>query len=136
MDTGPSIQVLFQLGEEMVGKGVVRWLSAAVLSVALVVAAVAPGGAVGSPRGGGGDSPTLWSGLNPLTQNDEAEARLLALDTAFTTRRTAGDLQLTSDQAGADRAKAANDAAAIRGQGQHLQTAVGPTTFNSTWAGL
>ena len=130
----PSIQVLFQLGDEMVGKGVVRWLSAAVLSVALVVAGVAPGGAVGSPRGGGGDTPTLWSGAQPLTQDEQAEARLLALDTAFTTRRTAGDRQLSSDQAGADRSKAAGDAAAIRSQ--RLRTAVGPTTFNSTWAGL
>jgi uncharacterized repeat protein (TIGR01451 family) len=118
----------------MVGKGVVRWLSAAVLSVALVVAAVVPGGAVGSPRGGGGDTPVLWAGAQPLTTDEEAEARLLALDTAFTTRRTAGDRQLSSDQAGADRSKAAGDAAAIRSQ--RLQTSATPTTFNSTWVGL
>jgi uncharacterized repeat protein (TIGR01451 family) len=117
----------------MVGKGVVRWLSAVVLSVALVVAGVAPGGAVGAPRGGGGDTPTLWSGAQPLTLSEEAESRLLALDLAFTSRRTAGDNQLNSDQAGANRSAAAAAADAIR---KHGGPPSGPATFTAPWAGL
>lgn len=117
----------------MVGKGLVRWFGATVLCVSLFASSIGPGLAVGAPTGGDGDTPTLRPGAHPLALDEEAEQELLALDLAFISRRTAGDNQLSSDQAGANRSRAAAAADVIR---KHGGPASGPTTFNAPWAGL
>ncbi|HVD48179.1 MAG TPA: hypothetical protein VNG70_12935 [Candidatus Limnocylindria bacterium] len=85
--------------------------------------------AVGS--GSGSDIPILRPGAEPLEQDDEEEARLLLLDQAFIASRTAGDNQLSVQEAGALRAAAANAA-------KQLKSAppAGPTTFNSPWEAI
>src|ERR1700730_6178994 len=110
--------------------GFVRWLSATVLTAAISVAAAAPGFAVGPPVGGGGDTPTLFPGAQPLPLDDETEQRLLELDLAFMTRQTAGDIQLTNEQAGEQRINAAGQADAIKKAG------LTPVQFNGAWSGL
>src|SRR5258706_965431 len=113
------------------GKGVVRWLGAFVLTVSIFAAGVAPGMAFPAQPAGDGDTPTLRPGAQPMEQDDELEAMLLARDQAFIAGRLAGDNQLSLEQAGALRA-AAHDAA------QQLKNAVaaGPTTFNSAWSAM
>jgi len=114
------------------GKGVVRWLGAFVLTVSIFAAGVAPGLAYPAvPPAGDGETPTLRPGAQPLEQDDELEAMLLARDQAFIAGRLAGDTQLSVEQAGALRA-AAHDAA------QQLKNAPtpGPTTFNNGWTAV
>lgn len=116
------------------GKGMVRWFSALVLSISLVAAGVGPGLALGfTPPVAGGDTPTLRPGAqSPEAQlNDENEARLLALDAQYVASRTAGDTPLSVEQAGALRSAAADKAKALK----HAP-APGPTTFASAWTGI
>src|SRR5258706_8602800 len=82
------------------GKGVVRWLGAFVLTVSIFAAGVAPGMAFSPPPAGDGDTPTLPPGAQPPEQNDELEAMLLARDQAFIAGRLPGDNQLSLEQAG------------------------------------
>ncbi|HZK75164.1 MAG TPA: hypothetical protein VFD88_14335 [Clostridia bacterium] len=90
-----------------------------------------PASAVSGP--GGSDTPTLRPGAqSPESQlDDETEARLLQLDQAYISSRTAGDNQLSVQQAGALRAAAA-------GAAKQLKNAppAGPMTFNSPWAAI
>src|SRR5882762_7995074 len=113
------------------GKGVVRWLGAFVLTVSIFAAGVAPGMAFPAQPAADGDTPTLRPGAQPLEQDDELEAMLLARDQAVIAGRLAGDNQLSVEQAGALRAAAHNAA-------QQLKNAVapGPTTFNSVWSAM
>ncbi len=113
------------------GKGVLRWLSASVVSVAIFAAGVGPGFAVGVQPAGGGDTPTLVPGAQPLEQNDDLEAQLLLQDQAFIASRTAGDSQLTVEQAGALRAAAADAAKGLKNT-----PAAGPTTFSGAWSAI
>jgi uncharacterized repeat protein (TIGR01451 family) len=113
------------------GKGVLRWLSASVVSVAIFAAGVGPGFAVGVQPSGGGDTPTLRPGAQPLQQNDDLEAQLLLQDQAFIASRTAGDDPLSVEQAGALRAAAADAAKGLKNA-----PAAGPTTFNGAWTAL
>jgi uncharacterized repeat protein (TIGR01451 family) len=112
-------------------KGVMRWLSALVLTVAIFAAGVGPGLAYPAQPAGDGDTPTLRPGAQPLEQDDELEAQLLLRDQAFIAGRTAGDSPLSVEQAGALRAAAANAA-------KQLKSAPppGPTTFSGTWSAM
>src|SRR6185437_8254949 len=65
-------------------------------------------------------------------EGDEgAEARLLLLDQAYITARTAGESPLTVQQAGALRAAAANQAKLLKNA-----PPAGPSTFVGSWTGL
>ncbi len=116
------------------GKGVVRWFSAVVLTVALVGASVGPGLARGyTPPPVGGDTPNLKTGAqSPEAQlDDDAEARLLQLDAQFIASRTAGDVPLSVEQAGALRSAAANAAKLLKNA-----PPPGPATFTGAWTGI
>jgi uncharacterized repeat protein (TIGR01451 family) len=116
------------------GKGAVRWFSASVLSLAIVAAGVGPGLAVGFPVApGGGDTPTVRPGAQSLDNqlSDATEANLLALDQAYIASRTAGDNQLSIEQAGALRA-----AAAAASNGLKHAPPPGPSTFTGPWAAI
>ncbi|MEA2217793.1 MAG: hypothetical protein QOJ35_419 [Solirubrobacteraceae bacterium] len=80
-----------------------------------------------------GDTPTLRAGATPLTPSEEDEQALLERDLSFTSRRTAGDLQLDSQRAGALRAAAARSAAEVRRSGP---PSTGPSTFDAAWTAL
>jgi len=96
-----------------------------------VIASVGPIPTFAVGSGSGSDIPILRPGAEPLEQDDEEEARLLLLDQAFIASRTAGDNQLSVQEAGALRAAAANAA-------KQLKSAppAGPTTFNSPWEAI
>src|SRR5437773_4352063 len=65
----------------------------------------------------------------PLPQDEAAEEKLLALDFAFTGRRTAGSTPIDLTQAGELRGKAAVAAKKLRDQ----QITSGTTTFGGAW---
>ncbi|HET7449009.1 MAG TPA: hypothetical protein VFJ78_00295 [Gaiellaceae bacterium] len=112
-------------------KTILRWAQSLGFATALaVVLAVAAFGAVGASPIGDGDTPTLAPGAAPLALDEEQEHELLELDLAMSTRRTAGDVPLDNQQAGALRAEAARAAARIRKEG--LPTS-GPATFTGSW---
>jgi len=111
------------------GKGVLRWLSAFVLTVAIFAAGVGPGLAYPAEPAPGEDTATLRPDAQPLEQNDELEARLLLLDQAFIAGRTAGDSPISNENAGKLRAAAAE---AARG----IANAPAGASFNSPWSGL
>ncbi len=116
------------------GKGVVRWFSAVVLSVALVGASVGPGLARGfTPPPGGGDTPTIKAGaVSPEAQlNDDLEAQLLELDAQYVAGRTAGDNQLSIEKVGALRSSAADAAKNLKDG-----PPPGPATFTGAWTGI
>jgi uncharacterized repeat protein (TIGR01451 family) len=116
------------------GKGALRWLSASVLSVAILVASVGPGFAVSAIPPGGGDTPILAPGAQPIDPTTEGDAaRLLMLDQAYIANRTAGDAQLTVEEAGQKRSQAASVADSIK---QTPKSSSGPITFNSAWSGI
>lgn len=113
---------------------ILRWLRAGrtlgALAVILTVAAVV---VAGGSAAGGSDNPVLKAGAQPLLQDEESEQALLELDLATISRRTAGDIPLDNQQAGALRAEAARAAARLRKEG--VPTA-GPTTFTSSWTAI
>ena len=115
------------------GKGLRRSFSALVLAVSLFAAAVGPGWAQSAPTPGIGDNPGRIPGAQSLDNrlSDETEAQLLALDNQYVSSRTAGDMPLSVEQAGALRSAAA-------GQANLLKDAppAGPTTFNGAWTGI
>ena len=116
------------------GKGALRWLSASVLSVAIIAAGVGPGLAVGFPQPtGGGDTPNLRPGAQSPEDllSDDTEAQLLALDQAYIASKTAGDNQLSIELAGALRAAAAGAAKGLK----HAPPP-GPSTFTGSWTGI
>jgi len=115
------------------GKGALRWFSASVVSVGILVASVGPGFATSVSRPGGGDTPTLAQGAQPLETSDETEARLLLLDQIFTANRTAGDAQLSVEEAGQKRSEAAGAAESIK---QTTKFSTGAITFNAAWSAL
>jgi uncharacterized repeat protein (TIGR01451 family) len=113
-------------------KVLLRWAQSLGVATALaVVLAVAAFGAVGASPVGDGDTPTLAPGAAPLALDEEQEHELLELDLAMTSRRTAGDVPLDNQQAGALRAEAARAAARIRKEGG-VPTS-GPATFSGAW---
>ena len=106
---------------------------------AALVFSVFPAAAVAHPPAGGdlsvpptGDpevTPYLQPGRDPLDEGDDQDEELLKADDAVITSRTAGDVRLSIEQAGADRA-AAHDA------GKHLVKAkpISPPTFTGAWS--
>ncbi len=105
---------------------------------AALVLSVFPAAAVAHPPAGGdlsvpptGDPevhPYLQPGRDPLDEGDDEDEELLKADDAVITRRTAGDVHLSVDQAANDRANA-HDA------GKHLvkDPPISPPTFTGPW---
>jgi len=89
------------------------------------------GGVASQATPGGDDTPTLRPGATSPLLSEEDEQQLLERDLMFTSRRTAGDIQLDNQQAGALRAAAARAAARLRKEGTPDS---GPTTFTGSWA--
>jgi uncharacterized repeat protein (TIGR01451 family) len=114
------------------GKRGFRALSALLVSMFFAVAGVAPGVAQAptSPSGDG-DTATLAPGAQIPELDDETEARLLLLDQQFISTRTAGDVPLSVEQAGALRKAAADQAKALKNA-----SASGPATFSGNWGAL
>jgi uncharacterized repeat protein (TIGR01451 family) len=107
-----------------------RWLRAtAAVSVFAAVVAVAAFAVAGAGPGDG-DTPTLAAGAQTLTQDEEGEEALLQRDLAFMSSRTAGDIPLDNQQAGALRGEAARAAARLRKEGTPTS---GPATFTGAW---
>ena len=92
------------------GKSGLRALSALFVSVAIFAAAVMPAGARPPIPSPSGDNATIVPGLTSQEEllGEEAEGQLLNADAAYILGRTAGDSQLSNEQAGAFRAAAAN----------------------------
>src|SRR5690242_225326 len=116
------------------GKRGFRALSALIASLAMVAANGGPGFASPPPPSGSGDNPAQAPFSQSLENqlNDEAEARLLALDSQFIASRTAGDNQLSAEQAGLLRSQAVNAARQLA----RNAPPPGPTTFNSPWSNI
>lgn len=104
-----------------------RWLGVLTLAAALI----APSWGVASANGGD-DTPILRAGARPPADQEDEEL-LLQRDAAFISERTAGDIPLDNQQAGALRAAAARAAARLRKEGV---PAAGPTTFSGAWGNL
>jgi uncharacterized repeat protein (TIGR01451 family) len=103
----------------------------ALVPFALVAALIAV--VAGSAFALTGDTPTLQPGAKPLKVSEETEEDLLQRDLFFTSRRTAGDVQLDNQQAGALRAAAAEAASRLRKEGA---PATSPTTFTGAWSAV
>jgi len=104
-----------------------------ILSILILLAAVIPAAVAGAE--GGSDDPILRPGTRFSEDDDEEEAaaKLLERDAYFMTRRTAGDIPLDNQQAGALRAAAAREAARLRKEGIPES---GPSTFSGDWAAI
>jgi len=118
---------------------VTRW-PRALAAVVLIAAAVAVtsfagsgGGTTTAPQPPSGDTPVLAANGQPLEVDQGLAERLVDRDEAFASRRTAGDIPLDNQQAGALRAEAAQAAARLRKAGA---TAGGTPTFTGAWAGI
>jgi uncharacterized repeat protein (TIGR01451 family) len=98
--------------------------------LALGVLAAAP--AVAHPPPPAGDTPVLIPGAKPLPVDEESEAELLRRDFFFETRHTAGDTPLSTQQAGAERAKAEGHARTIK----RSVAGTAPTVFSGAWTAL
>src|SRR2546430_2828358 len=118
-------------GVVTMGKRGFRALCALLVSLVFAVAGVGPGVAQAPPPPGDGDTPTLSPGAQIPEPDDETEARLLLLDQQFISTRTAGDVPLSVEQAGALRRAAADQAKALKNA-----SAAGPTTFSGNWGPL
>src|ERR671934_1005678 len=108
-----------------------RWLRAGVLIAVFLVATAGAALAVGEVRGGGGDTPTLRVGAQPLEPDEATGEELLQRDNEFIGQRTAGDIQLDPQAAGQLRAAAVKAAKALK-----PAPSPGPITFNAAWRGL
>ncbi|HET7421128.1 MAG TPA: hypothetical protein VFL27_12175 [Candidatus Dormibacteraeota bacterium] len=104
-----------------------RLFSAFAVVTMMLGAGASPAGAVTVPAPVG-DAPTLVPGTQ-IPDNGEDDS-LLQFEWDYINNRTAGDTQLTLDQAGQHRAKGADTAAAIRLQGNPG----GNVTFNGAWS--
>ncbi|TMF51291.1 MAG: hypothetical protein E6I21_06745, partial [Chloroflexi bacterium] len=118
-------------GVVTMGKRGFRALCALLVSLVFAVAGVGPGVAQAPPPPGDGDTPTLSPGAQIPEPDDETEARLLLLDQQFISTRTAGDVPLSVEQAGALRKAAADQAKALKNA-----PAASPTTFSGNWGAL
>src|SRR5436305_6264040 len=109
-----------------------RALGALVVSCALLTAAIVPAGARPPAPSGSGDSPTAGAKPTSLDEllGEDTEGRLLNQDAEYITSRTAGDTQLSPEQAGVLRATAANSARKL------LKNAPppGPANYTGAWS--
>jgi uncharacterized repeat protein (TIGR01451 family) len=103
-----------------------------VVNVVLVVSLLMSTVILASAAGDGDDTPILPAGTRPEIEKED-ESLLLQRDAAFMLERTAGDIQLDNQQAGALRAAAARTAARLRKEGV---PPAGPSTFTGAWGGL
>jgi len=102
------------------------------VNVVLVVSLLMSTVLMASAAGDFDDTPTLAPGTR-LPSEEEGESLLLQRDAAFMLERTAGDIPLDNQQAGALRAAAARTAARLRKEGS---PASGASTFTGAWTGL
>jgi photosystem II stability/assembly factor-like uncharacterized protein len=102
----------------------------AVISILTLFVALIPAVTAGAD----GDGPILRSGTRfPFEDEEEDESLLFQRDADFMLKRTAGDIPLDNQQAGALRAAAAREAARIRKEGV---PEAGPSTFSGDWTDL
>src|SRR2546427_6764025 len=113
------------------GKRGFRAFSGLLVFLIFAVGGVTPGGAHPPAAPSDGDTPTLAPGATIPELDDETEARLLLLDQQFISMRTAGDIPLSVEQAGAMRKAAADQAKSLKNA-----PAPGPTTFLGSWGAL
>ena len=113
--------------KKLLSAGGPRWLLAAFAAVACMF--IVGGTALAVT---GDDTPIVKAGLQPKEGDEDAEARLLALDLATTSGRLAGDNPLDISQAGALRAHAANAARKLAKNAP----GDGPHTFVGPWSAL
>ena len=121
------------------GNGLGRWRGAVLLFVvalamsampAALVARQPSGGPItGTPTGDPDVNPYLQPGRAPLDSGDDEDELAAKRDDAFIGRRTAGDVRLSVDQAGKDRA-AAHAAAKEMKKG----TPTSPPTYTGAWS--
>ncbi len=102
----------------------------AIIGILALLAMSIPAATAGAD---GGSGPILRPGTQPSFEEEEGESFLLQRDADFMLKRTAGDIPLDNQQAGALRAEAARAAARLRKEG--IPTA-GPSTFTDNWVGL
>lgn len=112
--------------------GTARWLQVRVWAIVLAFGLLAAAPAGAHPPPPNGDTPVLIPGAKPLAVDEESEAELLRRDFYFETRRTAGDQPLSTQQAGAERAKADAQARRLR----FGFPAPRPSVFNGAWLGI
>ncbi len=112
--------------------GTARWLQVAVLPAVLAFAVLAAAPAGAHPPPPSSDTPVRLPGAKPLALDEESEAELLRRDFFFETRHNAGDNPLSTQQAGAERARA--DVAARRLR--FGLPASRPAVFNGTWSSI
>ncbi len=112
--------------------GTARWLQVRVWAIVLAFGLLAAAPAAAHPPPPNGDTPVLIPGAKPLPVDEESEAELLRRDFYFETRRTAGDQPLSTQQAGAERAKADAQARRLR-FGLPVPR---PSVFNGAWSGI
>ena len=125
MARGVAIEKGTELSRRML-RLIVRCLAPAMIMGLL---AAMPASAATPPTS---DTPSLRPGATPLTLDDSTEELLLQQDLAFMSRRTAGDIPLDNQHAGARRAEAARAAEILRRGGPPP----GPTTFSGPWSGV
>jgi uncharacterized repeat protein (TIGR01451 family) len=103
-----------------------------VLLILLALGVLAAAPAAAHPPPPGGDTPVLIPGAKPLALDEESEAELLRRDFFFETRHTAGDEPLSTQEAGAERAKAEGHARTIK----RGAPGAPPAVFNAPWSAL
>src|SRR5919198_948810 len=116
------------------GKRGVRAVSALVVSFAMLLSSVVPAGARPPIPGSSGDNPTHVDGLESLEEllGEEAEGRLFNFDAQYSATKTAGDTQLSIEQAGALRSAAANAARKLLKN----PPPPGPALYTGAWSAI
>ena len=106
-------------------------LLAIITALLLIPQSLALAGGPASGTSPGVDLPTVAPGRSPLQPSEENEDQLLKVNDATTSNKLAGDSPLSVEQAGAERAAAAQYAEYLKTHG-HLPK--GPATFSGAWS--
>jgi hypothetical protein len=101
----------------------------AILGIIALVLVMIPAAKAGAD----GEGPVLRPGARLPNEEEEGGSLLLWRDDDFMSKRTAGNIPLDNQQAGALRAEAARAAARLRKEGV---PDAGPSTFSGDWAGI
>jgi uncharacterized repeat protein (TIGR01451 family) len=104
---------------------------AIITALLLIPQSLALAGGPASGTSPGVDLPTVAPGRSPLQPSEENEDQLLKVNDATTSNKLAGDSPLSVEQAGAERAAAAQYAEYLKTHG-HLPK--GPATFSGAWS--